>query len=583
MLHRVVSYADSVGLKSEPGFARKSAKWAVSCDDQGHFTGILPLVDGKQPRDFDLCPHLAQNELIAGGKTRSQFLVESLQTVALYVKDRASQREVEKARAKHEYFVELLERASKDVPPLACAARVLRSEDELEAIRTELSKTSSPKPKPTDTTTLWVDGSFPLESEQWHDWWRAFRAGLRAESRNDTMRCLLTGESVVPVATHPKVTGLAGVGGLGTGDVIIGFDKDAFQSYGLEKSANAAVSEDAATQYVETLNRLVKEHGIKFGDALVTYWFTHSISEPDDLFAFLSAGESDARKPGVETLPRKLLNSIRSGERQDLAGNNYCAMTMSGASGRVMIRDWMEGQFTELVEHVDQWFSDLDIVARDGKGLAPLPKFLAVVGGLERAIENASAPSITQLWKSAVTASPIPYAAHAKALLRCRVDVVLDAPANHARMGLIKAWHRRNHGDEIMQAYLNPEHPSPAYQCGRLLAVLARLQYAALGPVGAGVVQRYYTAASQAPALTLGRLMSNAKNHLGKLEGGLPRWFEGHIAEIMTRIRDEIPTTLDLREQSLFALGYYQQLAALLARKDKDEQPDEQLRPGEVT
>lgn len=118
-----------------------------------------------------------------------------------------------------------------------------------------------------------------------------------------------------------------------------------------------------------------------------------------------------------------------------------------------------------------------------------------------------------------------------------------------------------------MSAYLNPEHPNSAYHCGRLLAVFARLQRAALGDVGAGVVQRYYTAASQTPGLVLGRLAANAKNHLSKLEGGLAWWYENQIADVMSRIRDQIPSTLTLENQSLFALGYYQQLAALNAGK----------------
>lgn len=118
-----------------------------------------------------------------------------------------------------------------------------------------------------------------------------------------------------------------------------------------------------------------------------------------------------------------------------------------------------------------------------------------------------------------------------------------------------------------MSAYLNKEHPEPAYQCGRLLAVLASLQRAALGDVGAGVVQRYYVAASQTPGLTLGRLLGNAKNHLNKLEAGLAFWYEENIAEIMSHFKDRIPTTLDLEGQSLFALGYYQQIAANRAGK----------------
>lgn len=122
-----------------------------------------------------------------------------------------------------------------------------------------------------------------------------------------------------------------------------------------------------------------------------------------------------------------------------------------------------------------------------------------------------------------------------------------------------------------MTTYLNPDHPAPAYHCGRLLAVLASLQYAALGDVGAGVVQRYYAAASQSPGLLLGRLASNARNHLGKLEPGLAWWYEERIAEIISRLKDSAPRILDLEGQGLFALGYYQQLASLRAGKKETQ------------
>ena len=118
-----------------------------------------------------------------------------------------------------------------------------------------------------------------------------------------------------------------------------------------------------------------------------------------------------------------------------------------------------------------------------------------------------------------------------------------------------------------MTTYLNPNHPNPAYHCRRLLAVLADLQRAALGNVGTGVVQRYYAAASQTPGLILGRLASNARNHLGKLDGGLPFWYENEIASVLSKLGDAAPRILDLEGQGLFALGYYQQLAALRSGK----------------
>lgn len=113
-----------------------------------------------------------------------------------------------------------------------------------------------------------------------------------------------------------------------------------------------------------------------------------------------------------------------------------------------------------------------------------------------------------------------------------------------------------------MQPYLNEAHPSPAYHCGRLMAVYADLQYAALGDVGAGVVQRFYAAASATPALVLGRLARGGQFHLNKLEGGLTHWYEQRLANIWGRFSEDPPKTLTLEEQSLFALGYYQQKAA---------------------
>lgn len=130
-----------------------------------------------------------------------------------------------------------------------------------------------------------------------------------------------------------------------------------------------------------------------------------------------------------------------------------------------------------------------------------------------------------------------------------------------------------------LKSYLNEEHPHAAYHCGRLMAVLAALQRAALGDVGAGVVQRYFSAASSTPALVLGRLTRNSQAHLNKLTGGLSYWYEEKIAAIWGRIKDTIPKTLTLEEQSLFALGYYQQMADM--RKKTSGTATKQNKEGE--
>ena len=341
------------------------------------------------------------------------------------------------------------------------------------------------------------------------------------------------------------------------------------------------MSETAVQQYVDGLNDLIRNHSRKLANALVVHWYKDTLAPEDDPLAFLMGMDSEEMAEAAALLAvRRLLNAIRNGERPDLGDNRYYALTLSGAAGRVMVRDWMEGGFEDLARQVERWFSDLSIIARDGHNLAPNPKFMAVCGALVRELKDLPAPTAATLWRSAVVGLPIPQSLMAQALARFRVDLVdKDQPAfNHARMGLLRAYFVRltPRGDPTMTPQLNPDHPAPAYHCGRLLAVFANLQRAALGDVGAGVVQRYYAAMSQSPGLMVGRLSANARNHLGKLEPKLAWWFENQISSVMARLGDGAPRILDLEGQGLFALGYYQQLAALRAgNQTTDTNPDQ--------
>jgi CRISPR-associated protein Csd1 len=76
------------------------------------------------------------------------------------------------------------------------------------------------------------------------------------------------------------------------------------------------------------------------------------------------------------------------------------------------------------------------------------------------------------------------------------------------------------------------------------------------------VVERYYAAASATPALVLGRLARTAQYHLAQIrEHRLREWFDQRLADVWICLADRVPLTLTLEEQSLFALGYYQQKA----------------------
>lgn len=573
MIQNLVQYARSEGLTAEPGFTPKAVRWAAVFHPDGRFLQIVELGDLGAKRNlgatFRKCPELLQPEMKRGGAGCRPFLVDSADVLALL----ADEPNDSKLQAKHAYFTRLLRQASETMPELAAVATSLEDPGILAEIRSQLE---SRKAKPTERMTIALHdetGShYPVESDAWHDWWRQFRrslgggeekppSGKAEEAAGPRALCLGSGEVVEPVATHPKIAGLSDVGGLAMGDALISFKQDSFCSYGLVQSANAAMSEEIASEYRAALNDLIRNNSRKLAGARVVPWFKKRVSPEDDLFGSLFEGNEFAKADALQRAWH-LLESIHQGERPDLAHNHYYSLTLSGAAGRVMVRDWMEGEFEDLVASVLAWFEHLSIVRRDGDGLAPSPKFMAVIGGLARQLDDVPEPLQAQLWRSAVRKEvPIPRQAMAQALQRFKLDAIQNETFHHARVGLIKAFLVRQ-GDHPMGAHLDENHPHPAYHCGRLMAMYAALQYRALGDVGAGVVQRYFASAITTPALVLGRLARGAQFHLDKLDRGLARWHEGRIADTWGRIQSgRLPVTLTLEEQSLFALGYYQQIA----------------------
>jgi CRISPR-associated protein Csd1 len=588
MLHELVKYARRECPDSEPGFTPKEVRWAISLSGSGELLGLLPLrtTDAKNDRGkrFGRAPYSSHADHTS---TKSQFLVEKLRIVAAY----GSKEEVAKAEPKRNHFISSLKGASGSLPALSVAAHLLEDSQAMLRLRALLVEN---KAKSTDFATILIDGEFPLESAAWHDWWRAqYRSLTSQKSAGGEMVCLLTGIIAPPARTHDPIDGIPDMAtGRPSRAVFVGFDKDAFQSYGLERSANAAVSMEAAKAYQMGLDNLIRHQSTKLGGVLVVHWYRSTIPAEDDPFRLIEDPPEVAEADAC-IRARKLLTAIREGTRPDLAGNTYYALSLSVCRARVMVRDWMEGAFEDLADAINAWFEDLAIVRPRGGGIVGPPQFFALRCALGRDPKDVPAPLAAKLFRVALRAEPIPFAVMAQALARARVDFIQESKLKDwekarfaIRMGLLRAYFARKQRSEkgvtemteTVRPELTEDLVSTAYQCGRLMAVLAGLQETALPDVKANIIQRYYAAASSTPHLVLGRLVRGAQFHLGKVKQDAPRlawWYENRIAEICGRIGTSVPKTLTLEEQGLFALGYYQQLAALRARKENNKEEGE--------
>lgn len=610
-------YAISRGLASSPGMNTKKIFWRIDLDSRGRYLGLTPLIDsqGQPGLVFANVPEQRANVMNSGG--RSHFMVETADVVLLYGFEKIVEEKKRLAlRAKHDYYASLLRDSSAEFPPNGLCAQLLEDEQACEQIRKDLAAL---KAKATQTVAFAVGGQLLVRQTDWHSWWISRRAkegtsgGNSGESsaKYELMRCLMSGDLVKPVVAHDKVKGLGPIGGQAL-STLVSFDKDAFSSFGLSGADNAAMSEVSVKTYLDAMNDLVQKGTTYYEMGLMMLtWYREPLSDPaydpiallsespeeatdeeaeEALFAAIAASDS-GKVARAERRAKEIIRAIDAGERPDLMGNRYNIIVLSSTGARIMIRDYREIAFSELARNVDRWFDDTRLVRLHSSGsmLRP-PRFLRLIASLATTFasgklnwESVPASLATNLYLAALLNREIPYAALEKAVLRLRKEafsggvLVKSKEAkvrgiNYAALQLMRAYHARKNRTGVKEMPnplgpgLNPEHPEAAYQAGRLMAVLADLQRAALGDVGAGVIERFYGSFSTTPALVYGRMVHLAQTHLSKLSGGLRHFYNAELGSINANIVDKLPATLTIEQQSLFALGYYQQMHHMFER-----------------
>ena len=235
------------------------------------------------------------------------------------------------------------------------------------------------------------------------------------------------------------------------------------------------------------------------------------------------------------------------------------ALALSSNKSRLIVRNWLTVSLAEARENLLRYFERQQMAGRDGSE-API-KLMALAGATVRDLKDLFPQVVPALLNNAFTGAPLPDWLLQQAIARARAE--RDNVMTRPRAALIKmVLLSQSYSKEEIMPTLNPDHSHPAYQCGRLLAVLDEVQRNAISP-RATLVDRYYGAASVTPAVVFGALVRNAQNHLSKFRRdkthrGRFVYYDRMITDIMSRI-ESFPLILPLRDQGLFALGFYQQ------------------------
>lgn len=585
MLKALYDYAVRNDLVLPPGYVNKTIKAYILLSAAGAFLGFVYPENG----DSVVCPDIGS---LANGTDKCNVLAEKRSVVL-----------PEAPNAKSDFFCKALESGGEMEPMLAVCLSALRSTETCSEIKRAADRE---KLKASDRLCFMVDGTSVLESPALQDWWKEYRRQFAETGNSQESLCLITGEPTVPMKTVPPVSGLQSVGGHARGDALICFDKAAFCSYNLKQAANAPVSEEAFAGVKAALDHLISKAPTLAGMKFI-HWYDKTVSSEDDPFTDIFGGFSEddgeaesneresshvAYNAAAERGADRLVLSVESGQETPPLPHTYYILLLSGVGGRVMIRRWEHGSYEVLQANIKRWREDISLLNLSGTGKANQNKLSAMLIRLlarqksdSRVFERLGKelPGITPAVMTAILAGgllPDTVVARALAYIRSQMmdsnddtNTLLIPDAMCCQW--LKAWllrkRRSNDEEEDLMAEYNPENTSAAYHCGAIMAVYAAMQKEAMPEVNAGVIQRYYTAASQTPALVLGRLNALSNYHLDKI---VWKWAAELYNELLDTsycsLGNSVPVTLNLEQQAYFALGY-RQMSVEINRRKKDK------------
>ncbi|HDQ14057.1 MAG TPA: type I-C CRISPR-associated protein Cas8c/Csd1 [Sediminispirochaeta sp.] len=241
---------------------------------------------------------------------------------------------------------------------------------------------------------------------------------------------------------------------------------------------------------------------------------------------------------------------------------------LSPNKGRIALREWIDVSLTEFKRHLRTYLEATLMVSPWGDAPRPLS-----ISTLVQAVDGGNPNHTRGLLRTAYMGHRPPNGLWVSAVNRLRNPNILQTPKEAWRLHALAALLKLGlfFGKEEVQGMteLNPHHETKAYLCGRLLAVLEEAQLRASNfKLNKTLVDRFYGAASTAPATTFGALIRMATTaHLPEIGKKVNVLME----EVMASLDRSggFPRSLTLAEQAEFGLGFYHQRAKFRAGRGK--------------
>lgn len=511
----------------------------IVIDKEGNFIALIP------------CNVTVEAESLTSKKGKARLLLDKPEETLGFDED------------KHEkYLTKLAE--YKDVQELSPVFSFYDKPEEVEKVRKAFLEL--PQAKQKGNLTFMVDYERLLSNEVIKNAIKKKYEDRLSSKRLEHHLCSVCGTNTHPILDEPHGS-VKLPKGQSAGSMLVSYNENAFESYNLKGNLNSGICTNCARNYIEALQYLVgnghKNRQDISDDTHALFWTKY---EDDDIDP-----DSDVYQPTEEKV-RNLFSSIATGEHErvdtDVENFFYCC-TISSAAARIAVRDWIAISVSQYKNNLKQWFNDIATV-KDGETIYP-----GINSILNSCIKKKKKPTDSEakskakigsiLWHAALTNTSLPLMILQSVLTQIEHEKPPKDKKNKynkpftfsiEKSTVIRLVLNRNKKTYYMNKELDEQNESKAYLCGRLFALICKLQFKAQGEVNSSIRDRFFASASNNPSRVIGGILLNkyVPIYQKKTKGAYTK----SITEIAARIR-HFPDKLTLTERGEFALGYHYQ------------------------
>lgn len=404
---------------------------------------------------------------------------------------------------------------------------------------------------------------------------------LDEKSQKADAVCLVSGNKGVTARVHSKTP----FQGNAFASLVSFMEGKGYDSYGKMQGTNAPVSEQAEFAYTTALNYMLRaESHNKFmvGNRTFLFWASSnseaSKASEKSLFAFFGKSDDDDPNKRIE-LVRQTFMSIYNGKVLSDKDDRFYILGLAPNSARIAVVYWAELPLKNFAGIISRHFDDMEI-ADTRKEKKPYAGLHAILGAVTLGGKSSDAsPNLPDaVVKSIFQGFVYPASLYQACIRRIRAEVSKELngkkvdPVFITRAAIIKAYLNRlnDNNNKKLNIMLDKENTNQGYLCGRLFAVLDKIQEDANNIHS--IRERYMNSASATPATVFATILNLSSHHLEKLNIPGQIRFEKLKQEIISKLdADGFPAHLDLQDQGRFFVGYYHQRQDFFTSKETKE------------